>query len=218
MLIFARMISMILKGLIIGVIVSAPVGPIGILCIQRTLNGGKGHGISTALGATASDLLYAIIAAFSMSMVVDFIDEHRFLLQIVGTIFVFFFGLYTYATNPVSKLKKMKGGNQNYFQDFASSFFLTVTNPLVVFLFIALFAKYSYLTDDATLFDSIMGILFILMGACFWWTVVVGIVSHFRDRFNMRGLYIINKATGILLMCIAVVSICYFVYLQFVVC
>ncbi len=214
MLIFADMISMILKGLIIGVIVSAPVGPIGILCIQRTLNGGKGHGISTALGATASDLLYAIIAAFSMSMVVDFIDAHRFLLQIGGTIIVFFFGLYTYATNPVSKLKKMRGGNQNYLQDFVSSFFLTITNPLVVFLFIALFAKYSYLTDDASLVDSILGILFILMGACFWWTAVVGIVSHFRDRFNMRGLYVINKGTGILLMCLASLSIIYFIYMQ----
>lgn len=209
------MISMILKGLIIGVIVSAPVGPIGILCIQRTLNGGKGHGISTALGATASDLLYAVIAAFSMSMVVNFIDAHRFLLQIIGTVFVFFFGLYTYATNPVSKLQKMKSGNQNYVQDFLSSFFLTVTNPLVVFLFIALFAKYSYLTEDASLVDSCFGISFIMMGACLWWTLLVSVVSHFRDRFNMRGLYVINRGTGILLMCIAVASIIYFLYMRF---
>ncbi len=211
MSIFASMIStMILKGLIIGVIVSAPVGPIGILCIQRTLNGGRGHGISTALGATASDLLYAVVAAFSMSMVVDFIDSHRFWLQIAGTIIVFFFGLYTYATNPVSKLKKMRGGTQNYLQDFISSFLLTVTNPLVVFLFIALFAKYSYITDDTTLFDSLLGIFCIMMGACLWWTILVGIVNHFRDRFNMRGLYVINKGAGLLLMIIAVVSIVYF--------
>ncbi|MCQ2231061.1 MAG: LysE family transporter [Paludibacteraceae bacterium] len=209
------MISMILKGLLIGVIVSAPVGPIGILCIQRTLNGGKGHGISTALGATASDLLYAIIAAFSMSMVVDFIDSHRFILKIIGTIFVFFFGVYTYATNPVSKLKKMRGGNQNYIQDFVSSFLLTVTNPLVIFLFIALFTKYSYLTGETSFAETILGILFILMGACFWWTAVVGTVSHFRDRFNMRGLYVVNKGTGILLMCIAVISIIYFIIDQY---
>ncbi len=209
------MISMLLKGLIIGVIVSAPVGPIGILCIQRTLNGGKGHGISTALGATASDLLYAFVAAFSMSMVVDFIDAHRFMLQVVGSIIVFIFGLYTYASNPVSQLKKMRGGNQSYLQDFLSSFFLTVTNPLVVFLFIALFAKYSYLTDGTSFLDSILGILFILMGACFWWTAVVGIVSFFRGRFNMRGLYVVNRGTGILLMCIAAISIVYFVYTHF---
>lgn len=204
------MIPMILKGLIIGVIVSAPVGPIGILCIQRTLNGGRGHGISTALGATASDLLYAVVAAFSMSMVVDFIDSHRFILQVAGTIIIFFFGLYTYVTNPVSKLKKMRGGNQNYLQDFISSFLLTVTNPLVVFLFIALFAKYSYITDETTFGDSILGIVCIMLGACFWWTLLVGIVNYFRDRFNMRGLYVINKGTGFLLMLIAVFSLVYF--------
>lgn len=215
MSIFASMISMILKGLIIGVIVSAPVGPIGILCIQRTLNGGRGHGISTALGATASDLLYAFIAAFSMSIVVNFIDSHRFLLQIIGTIIVFFFGLYTYLTNPVSKLKKMRGGNQNYLQDFVSSFLLTVTNPLVVFLFIALFAKYSYITDETTFHDSILGIFCIMMGACFWWTILVGIVNHFRDRFNMRGLYVINRGTGILLMAIALFSLVYFFIKEF---
>lgn len=214
MSIFAIMIPMIIKGLIIGVIVSAPVGPMGILCIQRTLNGGRAHGISTALGATASDLLYAIIAAFSMSMVVDFIDSHRLMLQIIGSIVVFVFGLYTYATNPVSKLKKMRGGSQNYIQEFISSFLLTVTNPLVVFLFIALFAKYSYLTDDATLTDVILGILCIMVGACFWWTILVGVVSHFRDRFNLRGLYIINRSTGILLMAIALISIVYFIYTE----
>ena len=210
MSIFASMISMILKGLIIGVIVSAPVGPIGILCIQRTLNGGRGHGISTALGATASDLLYAVIAAFSMSMVVDFIDSHRFLLQVAGTIIVFFFGLYTYVTNPVSKLKKMRGGTQNYLQDFISSFLLTVTNPLVVFLFIALFAKYAYITDETTYRDTVLGILCIMMGACIWWTFLVGVVNHFRDRFNMRGLYVINKGAGLLMMLIAAGSLIYF--------
>ncbi len=214
MSIFALMIPMIIKGLIIGVIVSAPVGPMGILCIQRTLNGGRAHGISTALGATASDLLYAIIAAFSMSMVVDFIDSHRLMLQIIGSVIVFVFGFYTYATNPVSKLKKMRGGNQNYIQEFISSFLLTVTNPLVVFLFIALFAKYSYLTDETELVDVILGIFCIMLGACFWWTILVGVVSHFRDRFNLRGLYVINRSTGVLLMVIAFFSIVYFIYTE----
>ena len=82
---------MLLKGLLIGVFVSAPVGPIGVLCVQRTLNGGKWHGIFTSLGAICSDLLYAIIAIFSMSIVIDFIESHQLLLQIVGTLIVFIF-------------------------------------------------------------------------------------------------------------------------------
>ena len=126
---------MLLKGLLIGVFVSAPVGPIGVLCVQRTLNGGKWHGIFTSLGAICSDLLYAIIAIFSMSIVIDFIESHQLLLQIVGTL-----------------------------------------------------------------------IVFIMLGACFWWTFLVVIVNYFRGRINLRGLYVVNRAAGIALMVIAIIG------------
>jgi len=182
---------MFLKGLLIGVFVSAPVGPIGVLCVQRTLNGGKWHGIFTSLGAICSDLLYAIIAVFSMSIVIDFIESHQLLLQIIGTLIVFVFGLYTYANNPVKKMQKMNGGNANYIQDFLTSFGLTITNPLVIFLYIALFAKLGYITEETTFLQSLCGIVFIMLGACFWWTLLVVIVNYFRGRINLRGLYVV---------------------------
>ncbi|MFA6779957.1 MAG: LysE family transporter [Paludibacteraceae bacterium] len=203
------MISMLLKGLVIGVFVSAPVGPIGILCLQRTLNRGRAHGIATALGATLSDLLYAVIAVFSMSFIIEFITSHQFILQIIGSIIVFFFGLYTYISNPIRKLSKMNNDKKNYIQDFFTSFGLTITNPLVIFLFIALFAKFSYITDDTTFLQSICGIFFIMCGALFWWTLLVNIVNMFRSRFNMRGLYVINRGTGIILMILAIGSLAY---------
>ncbi len=207
MLKFAVMIELMLKGLIIGIFVSAPVGPIGILCLQRTLNGGRAHGFATALGATVSDLLYALIAVFSMSFVVEFIESHQFILQILGSVIVFFFGLYTYASNPVRSLTKMNGVKKNYIQDFLTSFGLTVTNPLVVFLFIALFAKFSFITEETTFYESICGILFILLGAAMWWSLLVNIVNKFRGRFNLRGLWIVNKLTGVALMVISLISL-----------
>ncbi len=206
------MISMLLKGLIIGIFVSAPVGPIGILCLQRTLNRGRAHGIATALGATLSDLLYAVIAAFSMSFIIDFITLHQSILQLIGTIIVFLFGLYTYRNNPVRELSKMNNDKKNYLQDFLTSFGLTITNPLVILLFIALFAKFHYITDDTTVWQSIAGIFFIMFGALFWWALLVNLVNVFRSRFNIRGLNIINKGTGIILMALAIVSICYSIF------
>lgn len=200
------MLTMFLKGLLIGVFVSAPVGPIGVLCVQRTLNGGKWHGIFTSLGAICSDLLYAIIAVFSMSIVIDFIESHQLLLQIIGTLIVFVFGLYTYANNPVKKMQKMNGGNANYIQDFLTSFGLTITNPLVIFLYIALFAKLGFITEETTSIQSFLGILFIIVGACFWWTLLVVIVNYFRGRINLRGLYVVNRAAGIALMVIAIIG------------
>lgn len=200
------MLTMFLKGLLIGIFISAPVGPIGVLCIQRTLNGGKWHGIFTALGAIFSDLLYAIIAVFSMSIVVDFIESHQLILQIIGTFIVFVFGVYTYANNPVKKLNKLQDGNSNFIQNFLTSFGLTITNPLVVFLYIALFAKLGYITEDTTFLQSIMGIVFVMLGAFFWWTLLVVIVNYFRGRINLRGLYVVNRAAGIALMVIAIIG------------
>lgn len=200
------MIKMLIKGLIIGVIASAPVGPVAVMCVQRTLNGGRGRGIATALGSSCSDLLYAIIAVFSMSMVVSFIEEYKLMLQIIGTIVVFFFGLRIFRNNPANNLQKVEE-SMGYHKDFSSAFILTFTNPMVIFLFIFLFAKFTYVREDNTLLMNILGIAFIMLGATFWWTFIVAIVNHFRGRFNVRGLYIVNRATGIILMAIAPISL-----------
>jgi threonine/homoserine/homoserine lactone efflux protein len=203
---------MLIKGLIIGVVVSAPVGPIGILCLQRTLNRGRAHGFATALGATFSDLIYAVVAVFSMSFVIDFITEHHFILQIIGSVIVFLFGLYTYLSNPVKNLTKHHFEKKNYMQDFLTSFGLTITNPVVVFLFIALFAKFSFVTGNTTFWESIMGIIFVLLGAFFWWMLLVNLVNLFRNRFNLRRLYVINQSTGIILMFLAIGSLGYSIF------
>jgi threonine/homoserine/homoserine lactone efflux protein len=203
------MISMLLKGFIIGIFVSAPVGPIGLLCMQRTLNRGRAHGFATALGATSSDLIYAIIAVFSMSFIIDFIEEYHFVLQIIGSIIVFLFGLYTYLSNPVKKLTKFNLEKKNHVQDFLTSFGLTITNPLVIFLFIALFARFSFVTENTTFWQNIVGICFILLGAFFWWVLLVSSVNFFRNRFNPRRLYVVNQSTGVIFMALAVVSLGY---------
>ena len=200
------MLTLLIKGLIIRIIASAPVGPVAVMCVQRTLNGGRGRGIATALGSSCSDLIYAIIAVFSMSMVVSFIEENKLTLQIIGTIVVFFFGLHIFKKNPANNLKKIDNG-KGYHKDFSSAFLLTITNPMVIFLFIFLFAKFAYIQENNTLLMNWIGILFIMLGATFWWTLIVSVVNHFRGRFNVRGLYIVNRATGIVLMVIAPISL-----------
>ena len=207
------MIFILLKGLVIGIFVSAPVGPVGLLCMQRTLNRGRAHGFATALGATFSDLIYAIIAVFSMSFIIDFIKEHHFILQIIGSIIVALFGLYTYLSNPVKNLTKFDAEKRNHVQDFLTSFGLTITNPLVVFLFIALFAKFSFVTEDTTFWQNIAGIFFILMGAFFWWFFLVSSVNLFRKRFNPRRLYLINQLTGLIFVALGIGSLGYTLFL-----
>ncbi|MBP7780871.1 MAG: LysE family transporter [Paludibacteraceae bacterium] len=197
------MISLFIKGLVIGIIVSAPVGPIGILCVQRTLNKGRATGFATAIGATLSDLVYALIAVFSMTFVTNFIETHQFGLRLGGCAAIFLYGLYTYIDNPVKKLHKMQP-TKDYAQALLSAFGLTITNPLVILLFMALFAKFNFMGEEMTTAKDLLGVCFIMLGASIWWLLLVNIVSRFRGRFNIRGLWIVNRATGIMLMLLSV--------------
>ena len=99
-------IYVIIKGLVIGILVSAPMGPIGVLCIQRTLNKGRRSGIATGLGASLSDLFYAVLTGFGMSMVIDFIETNEAIIQIIGSIVLGIFGFYLFRQNPARNIRR----------------------------------------------------------------------------------------------------------------
>ena len=98
-------LDLLVKGLIVGVVVSAPLGPVGVLCIQRTLNKGRWYGFVTGLGAALSDIGYALITGYGMSFMDDFLAKNQVLLQIIGSIMLFFFGIYTFRSNPAQSIR-----------------------------------------------------------------------------------------------------------------
>lgn len=201
------MLDIILKGLMIGVFSSIPVGPIAILCIQRTLNRGRYHGFFTGLGAGLSDLVYATLAAFSMSFIINFIHQNQFYIELVGAVIIFIFGFFIFKSNPMKQLSIVKEKKESYFKDFITSFALTSTNPIMIFLFIALFARFDFIKADFTIFTTSLGLLFVFIGASLWWFTLTFCVNIFRSRFNVRGLWLINKIAGLILVGIAVVGL-----------
>ena len=176
-----------------------PLGPIGMLCIQRTLNRGQKYGIATGLGATTSDLVYTIITLFFLSFVIDFIEENRIIIQLVGSVVVAVFGYFIFSTNPATQPKPNEPIKQTLLGDYASSFGLTFSNPLVLFVLIALFARFEFIGSNTTLLLSISGIISILGGALLWWSMLTFLVSRFKNKLNMRELKIINQITGIVI-------------------
>jgi threonine/homoserine/homoserine lactone efflux protein len=195
------LINTLLTGIIIGIFVSAPVGPLGVLCIQRTLNKGRLYGIFTGLGATTSDLMYAILVGFGMNYIIDFIDTYTLFIQILGSIIIFLFGISIFGNNPVKQLQSSNGNTSgSLLTNFASGFGLCVSNPLIVFLFIGLFARFQFFTPEQTIYHNIWGLFSILIGAFLWWLTLTTIVGHLRGRFNLRGLWFFNKITGSVLM------------------
>lgn len=203
------MIHTILIGIVIGICVSAPVGPIGILCIQRTITRGPLHGIATGLGATTSDLLYAVLVGFSMSFIINFIESHQFLIQIFGSIIIFIFGLHLFRNKPTSQpnytTKNFNKGD--LFSDYISSFALCFSNPLIIFLFIGLFARFHVFDQNNPISQNAIGLISILIGATAWWGILTMLVSKLRNKFNIKGLIYLNKITGMILMTLSVIGI-----------
>lgn len=200
------MLDIVLKGVLIGLCISVPVGPIGMLTIQRTFNRGQKYGIATGLGATFSDLIYTIITLFFLSFVLDFIQLHRFAIELIGSVIVAVFGYFTYKSNPSTQPKPNQQIKETVFGDFVTSFGLTISNPLVLFVLIALFARFNFIENTTSLFITICGILSILGGALSWWTLLTYLVSHFKTKVNMRDLKLINQITGLIIIFIGIIG------------
>jgi threonine/homoserine/homoserine lactone efflux protein len=201
------MISTIIEGITIGLCTSIPVGPIAILIIQRTLQKGRMHGFTSGLGAATSDTFYALLAIVGLSVVLSFIEENKLIIQIIGSAIMVIFGVYIFFQNPAKNIEKSKTDKSSYWQEYLTAFFLTLSNPLMIFLYIGLFAQYNFISSESHFIEIAIGICSVFLGAALWWFLLTLLASVFRKRFNIRGLWILNKATGILISVIALVAL-----------
>ncbi len=192
----------ILKGIIIGLSISVPLGPIGMLTIQRTLHKGRKFGFFTGLGATTSDLVYIVLTLFFLNFIEQFIEDQKFIIQIGGSIIIALFGLYIFKSNPAVHPKFKDPANENLFKDYITSFLLTFSNPLIIFVMIALFARFGFGATEVKWYELLTGIASILTGAVLWWSILTFFASKFRKYLNMRGLKLINVVTGSIIMLI----------------
>lgn len=162
-------LDLLIKGFIVGIVVSAPLGPVGVLCIQRTLNKGRWYGFITGLGASFSDIAYALLTGYGMSFIFDFINANLFYLQLLGSIMLLGFGFYTFRSNPVQSIRPISINKGSYFHNFITAFAVTLSNPLIIFLFIGLFARFAFVLPGMPVYEEVIGYLAILLGALSWW-------------------------------------------------
>ncbi|MGL5937758.1 MAG: LysE family translocator [Phocaeicola sp.] len=202
-------LDLLVKGLLIGVVVSAPLGPVGVLCIQRTLNKGRWYGFVTGLGAALSDIAYALITGYGMSFMDNFLATHQALLQFVGSIVLFVFGVSTFRSNPVNSIRPTSASKGSYLHNFITALIVTLSNPLIIFLFIGLFARFSFVMPGSPLGFQLVGYLAIALGALLWWFGITYFVNKVRTRFNLRGIWVLNRAIGIIVMIMSVISLVY---------
>lgn len=202
------LLSILIGCLLIGVILSAPMGPIGILVIQRTMEKGRRSGLYTGIGAAASDLLYCLLAGFGLSFVIDLITKHKPLFQIGGGIVLIVFGIIMLLRNPFkSRLRHQDAKKISFTHDALTGFVLTLLNPLIIFFIFPLFALFAFPSSDYAMYQIILGYLFIVVGALLWWLGITYVVDKLRSKFNLNSIAKINKIMGGIVLVIAVVGL-----------
>jgi threonine/homoserine/homoserine lactone efflux protein len=205
-------LTLIAKGILIGLLVSIPLGPIGVLVIQRTVNKSRMAGLLSGMGAALSDTVYAIIAGFSLTFMIDFIRENEIFFQAIGALVLMGMGIHIFFKNPAADLQRHRLRGNTHFKDIISSFLITFANPLSVFVFLAVFASSGVVLNLEKPYHSFFMILGIFTGAFAWWFSLSGIVSLFRHKINLRILWWLNKTAGVVIMIFVLVTV--FVVIQ----
>lgn len=201
-----NVLDLAFKGILVGVIASGLMGPVGVLCIQRTLNKGRWYGFVTGIGAAVSDIIYALITGFGMSFVMDIITNERnlFYLKLAGSFMLLLFGIYSYRSNPAKNYHPVSHNKGTLVHNGVTAFLVTFSNPLIIFLFMALFAQFAFVVPNHP-FEQCVGYLSILAGALLWWLGLTYLINKVRNRFDSRGLLLINRVIGIIVILASVV-------------
>lgn len=203
-----NILDFIFKGIIIGIIASAPMGPVGILCIQRTLNKGRWYGFVTGVGAALSDIVYAVFTGLGMSFVMDFVNnaQNKFYLQISGSVLLLIFGIYCFKSNPTKKMHHSSGKIDSLWHNGITAFLVTLSNPLIVFLFMATFAQFAFIEPDMPV-EMTVGFLSIVFGALLWWYGLTWLVDKIRGKFDESGILLINKVIGSIVIIFSLIAL-----------
>ena len=190
-------LSFFAKGLVIGILINAPLGPIGLLCVQRTLSKGKLYGFISGLGAATADAVYSFIPAFGLTLVSSFLVDHYAWFKPVGGLFLCGLGIKAFLSK--SKKTAIPETGISHFGAYASTLFLTLMNPLLLLVFIAIFAGLRIVNSSANYGSSVLLVAGIFIGSGLWWLLLCSITSAFRERLTSDNIMWIKKISGLII-------------------
>lgn len=197
------------KGFIVGLFASIPLGPIGVICIQRTLSKGRFSGFISGMGATMVDVIFAAISLLSLSVVQVLLEEYRNVVMIAGGVIVALFGVKLFLSTPIKQMRRLQEGGRSFLTDFSSTMLMTITNPCAFFLILGLFAFAGINTSDSATLDYIaVTLLGVFTGGGLWWYSLSTGINLFRNKIRLRQMILINKVAGIIVIAI---GFCYLV-------
>lgn len=195
----------LMKGILLGFSIAAPVGPIGVLCIRRTLAKGLLNGVLSGLGTATADAIYGCMAAFGLTIVSGFLLGYQIYLHIVGGAFLLYLGYKTFKARPSDTGAKVNG--KGWFSAYSSAFFLTLTNPMTILSFAAMFAGVG-LGATGNTGTAVVFVSGVFVGSMIWWLLLSGAVSMFRSHLDFHRLRYVNRLSGVVITIFGIVSFC----------
>jgi len=190
-------IHFFLRGLIIGFSIAAPVGPIGVLCIRRTLAEGKVSGLFSGLGAATADAIYGCIAGFGLTFISSILISQQVWLRLIGGLFLCFLGLKTFLTSPSEQVAPAQGNSLA--GAYTSTFFLTLTNPMTILSFTAIFAGLGLGSSGGNYISAGVLVMGVFIGSALWWLILSSVVGLFGRKYTSQRLRWINRISGIII-------------------
>lgn len=194
-------VSFLLRGVVMGFAIAAPVGPIGMLCIRRTLADGRAAGLSSGLGAATADAFYGFVAAFGLTFISNLLIGGELWLRLVGGLFLGYLGIKTFLARPAEHAARAGGSSLLGF--YASTFVLTITNPATILSFATIFAGVGVAGGDYITASAL--VLGVFLGSALWWLLLSGGVGLLRNRVGPQLLRWVNRLSGALLVAFALV-------------
>ncbi len=190
-------IAFLLRGLVIGFSIAAPVGPIGVLCIRRTLAQGRAAGFVSGLGAATADAIYGCIAGFGLTYVSTFLVSQQIWVRLIGGLFLVYLGIRAWSAEPPGKAASAVG--KGLLAAYASTLFLTLMNPVTILSFAAIFAGLGLASSMGSYASATVLVLGVFIGSAIWWLLLSGGVSLFRVKFDPIRLWWVNRVSGVVL-------------------
>jgi len=198
----AENFTLFLRAFIIGISIAAPVGPIGVLCIRRTLSDGKIAGFLSGMGAASADMVYGAIAAFGLSAISNLLVDNAFWMRLLGGGFMLYLGVKTFLEKPAEQAARTRQGGA--FSIYLSTFFLTITNPMTILSFAAIFAG---TMAGFKISSPLVMVAGVFSGSATWWLVLSFGIGFFRERLRPTHMAWINRVSGIVIVAFGVIAL-----------
>ena len=200
-------LSFFIRGLLIGLSIAATVGPMSILCIQRTLNRGQLYGLVSGLGIATADGVYGSIAAFGLTLITNFLIHEQIWIRLIGGLFLMYLGVKSIFSELPQRAAVLNTKTNSYLGAYASTFLLTLTNPLTILSFAAIFAGIGVGSASKSFFSAIAVVLGVFSGSTLWWIILTSGISLLRKKMNSQWLLWINRISGAIITLFGLVAL-----------